>query len=613
MGGTTGGSAGRGGRGGRGGSDAGGSGARSGSGGRGGANGQGGDAAEAGTSDAGGSDSGGSSNTGGNGGVAGTGATGGDGPSGGVSGDGGAPAGAGGDGGTGGVPTTAVTLTVNTGVDTHAISPWIYGVNPRAVGCDDPAARFTLCRLGGNRWSTYNWETNASNAGSELCFQNDGALGASDTPGDAVTSMIEEASGQGAATLVTIPLLDYVAADKLGGSGAPECSGDVRDTPSYLSARFDQNVAVKGSAFVTSPDTGDDYVYQDEFVSFLKDEAPPTAPVLFALDNQPGLWHLTHEPVHPDHASYDEVVNRNVAFARAIREQWPEAAITGYVGYGWADFTSLQNSDDGLTKGTFIDYYLDGLEAASNSDGGPLLDYLDVHWYSEIYAGSERIIYNGSTPELVQARVQAPRSFWDPTYIEDSWIGGGLGHAIELLPWLGERLALHYADYPATQLAISEWSFGGGTHISGAIAAADTLGIFGREGVGLAAWVSLTNDDPFVVGAFQMFRNYDGAGAAFGDTSVSAASSDIAAASVYASTDTLAAGRVVIVAINRAPNLITATLNVIDAQTFTTADVYALTSASASPSAASPLTAGAGNTFSYDMPAYSVSVIVPKP
>jgi hypothetical protein len=480
------------------------------------------------------------------------------------------------------------------------------------VACSDPKARFTLCRLGGNRWSTYNWETNASNAGGELCFQNDGALGASNTPGETVTSMIEEANGNGAATLVTIPVLDYVAADKLGGSAAPECSGDVRNTPSYLSARFDQNVAVKGSAFVTPPDTSDDYVYQDEFVSFLKDEAG-TAKVLFALDNQPGLWNLTHEAVHPVHASYDEVVNRNVTYAKTLRDRWPEAKISGYVGYGWADFVSLQNSDDGLTKGTFVDYYLDALQTASNSDGRQLIDYLDVHWYSEVYGTSERIIFNGSTPDLVAARVQAPRSFWDPTYIENSWIGGGLGRGIELVPWLKERLATHYADYPATALAISEWSFGGGTDISGAIAAADTLGIFGREGVGLAAWVSMLNDDPFIVGAFQMFRNYDGAGAAFGDTSVSAVSSEVAAASVYASTDTLAAGRVVIVAINRAPNLVTATLNVIDAQTFATADVYALTSASASPSAAPALTAGAGNTFTYDMPAYSVSVIVPKP
>jgi hypothetical protein len=507
------------------------------------------------------------------------------------------------------VPTT-VTLTVTTSAGQRAISPLIYGVNPGAIACDDPSARFTLCRLGGNRWSTYNWETNASNGGSELCFQNDGALGSSNTPGEAVTSLVDEANTAGATTLVTIPVLDYVAADKLGGSAAPDCSGDVRDTPSYLSARFDQNVAVKGTAFVTAPDTADDYVYQDEFVSFLKDQAG-SANVLFALDNQPALWHLTHAPIHPDHPGYDEVVNRNVTFAKAIRDEWPEAKISGYVGYGWADFISLQNSDEGLTKGTFIDYYLDGLEAASNTDGRPLIDYLDVHWYSEIYASGERVIYNGTTPELVAARVQAARSFWDPTYVEDSWVASG--SPVQLLPWLEQRLALHYTDYPATELAISEWNLGGGNHISGAVAAADTLGVFGREGVGLAAWVSVTNDDPFVVGAFQAFRNYDGAGAAFGDTSVSAASSDIAVASVYASVDALEPNRVVIVAINRAGNTVTATLNVTDPQTFATADVYALTSASPTPSAAPALAAGAGNTFTYEMPAYSVSVLVPKP
>ena len=101
---------------------------------------------------------GGTSGDTGTGGDAGTGAdagTGGD--TGGTSGEGGsAAAGEGGSGTT--IPT--ITLTISGSQDVHAISPRIYGINPGPAACSNADARFTLCRLGGNAWSTYNWENN---------------------------------------------------------------------------------------------------------------------------------------------------------------------------------------------------------------------------------------------------------------------------------------------------------------------------------------------------------------------------------------------------------------------------------------------------------------------
>ena len=56
----------------------------------------------------------------------------------------------------------------------HPISPWIYGSNQV-----EPSAAHgeSMGRLGGNRWTAYNWETNASNAGSDYLYQNDTYLG----------------------------------------------------------------------------------------------------------------------------------------------------------------------------------------------------------------------------------------------------------------------------------------------------------------------------------------------------------------------------------------------------------------------------------------------------
>jgi hypothetical protein len=522
---------------------------------------------------------------------------------------------AGGASGDGGTDTrTSVSFNVDATASGHAISPLIYGINPGSVACSNAATHFGLCRLGGDRWSTYNWENNASNAGAPLCFQNDGALGASDDPAQAVTTLVSEAAGNGAAALVTLPILDYVAADKLGGTPPDDCSGDVRKSGTdleYLDTRFKANFLAKGEPFGSPPDTSDDRVYQDEFVEFVK-AAAGNAEVLFALDNQPGLWGVTQEAVHLAAPTYAEVVARNVAYAKMLRDHWPAAEIAGYVGYGWLDFVSLQNSAEATSEGLFVDYYLAGLAEASATDARRLIDYLDVHWFPDVYVDGRRIIENDASPELAASRVQAPRSLWDASYVEDSWIAHDwLGNQpIRLVPWLKERIA---ANYPGTKLAISEWNYGGGTDVSGAVAAADALGIFGREDVGLAAWKSQANDDPFVLGAFRMFRNYDGAGAAFGNTSIPASSSEVDLASVYASTDTNVPGRIVIVAINRSERVLDAALSLTSTTAFTSAATYVLTSSAPVPSAGVQLSTTTPNAFTYAMPAYSVSVIVPAP
>ena len=82
------------------------------------------------------------------------------------------------------------------------------------------------------------------------------------------------------------------------------------------------------------------------------------------------------------------------------------------------------------------------------------------------------------------------------------------------------------ANYPGTKLAITEYNWGGLEHINGALAQADVLGIFGREGLDLATLWGPPDDTEPGAYAFRMYRNYDGTGSGFGDTSVKAASAD---------------------------------------------------------------------------------------
>src|SRR5215211_4053478 len=93
------------------------------------------------------------------------------------------------------------------------ISPYIYGVNfyGRRLARVAPQwpAGLTLSRFGGNRLTAYNWENNASNAGSDYNFQNDGYLSASDVPGEAVRAEVAGAAARGAGTIVTVPLIGF--------------------------------------------------------------------------------------------------------------------------------------------------------------------------------------------------------------------------------------------------------------------------------------------------------------------------------------------------------------------------------------------------------------------
>jgi hypothetical protein len=514
------------------------------------------------------------------------------------------------------VPTdpAPVTFTVVADEAVHPISPLIYGANMDGLVCNDAKARFSFCRHRSAAWSTYNWENNASNAGSSGCNENNAALSASTAPGAAVTDLIDQAAGVEATTIVTLPMLTLVAADVEPGSAAPDCSGDVSKSASYETTRLKQNRLNKGAALSLVPDVGDAFVNQDEFVSFLSnyvDQQLPGAELLFGLDNQVELWHIEHPKLRAARITYDEQVQLSTDYGKMIKDVWPDAAVLGFGGYGYLAALNQQESPDFDEKGEFWSYYLSAMKAAEEADGRRLLDYVDLHWFSEIYADNERVIGEGTGFQSVLNRVQGTRSFWDPTYVEGSWITAFTGgQPVELLTWL--RGAID-ESYPGTKLALSEWSFGGGTHISGAVVAADALGVFGQRGVDLAGVVSFSPDEePYLIGAFQAFRNYDGEGAAFGDTSVSATSSNAHHGTIYASVDEADPSRMVLIAINRRAGELTTTLTIDHDMQYTKLSPYKIHDGQPEPKLGAELTTDTPNSFEFSLPGYSVWVLVPS-
>jgi hypothetical protein len=513
-------------------------------------------------------------------------------------------------------PASSVTFAINSTQDVHAISRFIYGMN-----FWDPTQRpanLTLSRSGGNRNTAYNWETNDSNAGGDYQNQNDDFMGGGNVPNGAIAPGIESARGANAAMLVTMPIIGHVAGDHLGG-------GDVNQTPNYLAVRFKQSVPRKNAPFALTPDTTDAFVYQDEYVNFLDKKYPgafaaPVNPIFISLDNEVDLWAFTHARLRGDAVNpvssqagtklgYAEIVQLTRDYANAAKDVNPAATIFGPVSYGWQGFVRLQDAPDANNR-DFLNFFLAQMAQAEVTDGRRVLDVLDLHWYPEAQGGGVRITEDNSTAAVVAARKQAPRSLWDPAYTETSWITGCCYGPIRLLPWIKDKIA---ANYPNTRIAITEYNYGATGHISGGIAQADVLGIFGREGLFAATHWRLSNDNDFVYGAFDMFRNYDGANGSFGDTSVRATNTDVAAASVYASVDAGNAGRMVLVAINKNDAAQTAGISVTHTVQFHTARVYVLTSASSMPQRGADIDITLTNAFQYTMPANSVTTLVLVP
>ncbi len=493
-----------------------------------------------------------------------------------------------------------ITFEIQANQSLHAISPYIYGVNDGTMAA---AIHATIVRSGGNRLTAYNWENNASNAGSDYMFENDDYLTSSTTPGAYLASVIAQAQAAHAAALMTVPIVDYVSADESPG-------GDVRSSgTNYLMTRFKQNKAAKGSAFVYPPNTTDAYVYEDEMVHWLTTSSAGMT-IRFQLDNEPDLWSSTHAEVHPTAVTYAELAMRNVTYAKAIKAAAPPGTeVFGPVNYGWEGYVTLQNASDSAADGDFIDWWLGQMAAAEKTAGTRLIDGLDLHWYPEATGNGMRIVGGDSSAPVAAAREQAPRSLWDSTYTETSWITSSINGPIDLIPLMLGKIAAHY---PGTKLSFSEWNYGGGADISGGIAAADVLGIFGRDGVDMATeWPEGT--ETFTYASFKAYRDYDGNGATFGDTSVSATTTDVPDSSVYASLMSTDASHLVIVAINKATTTKVAGLVIEHPTSFKTASVYTLTSSGPTLTAGTALTATATNAFRYSMPAQSVTVIVPSP
>ncbi len=384
---------------------------------------------------------------------------------------------------------------------------------------------------------------------------------------------------------------------------------------------------------------------------------------IYDLDNEPDWWDGGSRDVHPLPATYDEMTGGGIGTALAIKTEDPTAEVSGPVmDFWWGYFYSKKDIESGWYNGSpcyepwsnpvdrkahngipFIEYYLQQFAAAEATYGVRLLDYVDLHTYfaAEYPTGSGNSVAlatSGDTGEQ-QARLNSTRVFWDPTYtdasgqfpqpnyITDTNFTGTSNcsppqQAPQLIPMMKSWVA---KDYPGTKLSIDEYNWGGVESINGAVAQADILGIFGREGLDLGAlWPTGTNQEPDsstqgpINQAFAIFRNYDGNKSMFGDTALASTSVNQGQLAVYGALRS-SDHAVTVVVINKTYGDLTSTLSLADVPTTTgNAQPYLYSNANLNAIVAQPAVAvtppASGSTTStisnYTFPAQSITLFV---
>lgn len=347
----------------------------------------------------------------------------------------------------------------------------------------------------------------------------------------------------------------------------------------------------------------------------------PTHPTFVSLDNEPELWNSTHLEVQgPNPATSNDYIAKTITLTEALKNQFPNMIVFGPVHYGFQGIYNWQGELNATPNGAnwFPDKYLTAISAASATYGKPLVDVYDFHWYAEEYdsSGTRSLNLTGTTltDAQVQLIVQSPRNLWDPTFTDSTnsnpWIYEELGNSpINILGRLQSKIN---AEFPGMKISLTEYESGGWNHIAGTIAQADNLGIFGSQGVFAANFWPPNGTYSYALAGFRAFRDFDGAGANFGDTSLQSTSSNVQNVVVYASSDSMTQGRYVFVAINRS------TMQqaiAIEGQSLSgTAELYQMTAVTAQgQSTVEPVSIGSvpvsGSTLTLTLPALSVTTI----
>jgi PKD repeat protein len=248
----------------------------------------------------------------------------------------------------------------------------------------------------------------------------------------------------------------------------------------------------------------------------------------------------------------------------------------------------------------YLPWLLRELKTRSDIDQRRVVDVFTVHYYPQ---GGEFWPDGDVSTAMQLRRNRSTRSLWDPAYTDETWIND----KVQLIPRLRNWVNSYY--YPGTPIGITEYNWGAENHINGATTQADIYGIFGREGLDLAArWTTPAATTP-TYKAMKMYRNYDGNRSTFGETSVRAVSTANADnLSVFAA-ERASDGALTVMVISKVLSGSTpVTINVANFAPDATAQAWQLTASNAITRLSD--VAVSGQAFATTVPAQSVTLFV---
>lgn len=479
-------------------------------------------------------------------------------------------------------PGGPVTVAVDPNLDRRPINPLIYGVN-WADPTQLATGLYTVNRRGGNGTTRYNWIHDTSNRAFDYYFLNINEGGSNGAAADGFATSTRAA---GAEVVMTMPI-DQVAKSAARAPGfsvskyGPQTRTECADNPGVPGCSDNGNgvcdptanttlcaggvrccnpssPAVPGSPglrYITGNSPADTSVpvslgtHVGDFVSHLTGKFGPAGVRFYGLDNEAMLWNSTHRDVHPAAPGYDEVWAKGLAAAAEIKNRDPNAEVLGPDTWGWCDFwTSAKDAAAGnCINGTdraahgglaWPAWYMQQVCANRLPAGHPAagrlpVDWLDIHFYPQGtgidgLSGSQSAEDGAST---VAARLRSLKELYDPAWVSESWIADVEVKVVQLIP----RMRAWRDTYcPEMKLALTEYKWGKDDTLSGALAQAEALAIFGREGLDMAArWVA-PQSGSLAETAYRLYRNYDGAGSKVTGDTVRAASSDVDGVGSYA-------------------------------------------------------------------------------
>jgi hypothetical protein len=501
---------------------------------------------------------------------------------------------------------TTPTLTVDAAGSPHPISPDIYGL--ANYGLDANFAKeiqVPNIRWGGDGTTRYNWQVDSSNAGFDWYFMGGNGETTVTPSGSADTMINTYKSASNAKTLLTIPIIPWVNKTAAWNCSFPvSVYGAQQSTNPYVHPNGDNcgnSIASSGTQLL------DNNIYANHIdntvalqqgwiqhlVSTFGTAANGGVPY-YQLDNEPGGWSNTHRDVEPVQPDYDTIISLGQQYASTIKQTDPSAKVFGPVDFtlgGWIGTPSKQNN---LFAGQ---YYLQQMAAYEQTNHQRILDYFDEHYYG-----------GGSTDA---AELESTRALWDPTFNSGSWVEQYYFFApMQLIPRFQSWIQTYY---PGTKLSISEYSFASGTNpLVDMLTESDVLGIYGRQSLDFAnMWNVPQPTDPLAY-SFRIYRNFDGAGGQFGDTSVTSSSTDQSQLSVYGALRS-SDGALTVVAINKTTSAIQTSLTLANFIPAGTAAVYTYSNANLNQIVAGAPVAVASKAVNYTFPTYSVTVFVFTP